>query len=60
MAIVPKTFEEDTTSKQRELEGLDINIHAISMPSVGSDSVRYQCCEEPIEEEEKPYCATKE
>lgn len=59
MAIVPEAVEEDATSKQRELEGLNINIHAVSVPSIGSNSVRYQSCEQPIEEEEKPYRTAK-
>lgn len=50
MTMISQPFEKDPPPKQRELKGLDVNVHSIFMPCVYPNRVGQQTCEQSIEE----------
>lgn len=48
-AMVSNSLEKYSSSQQRYLERIDINVDAVVVPGVGSNSVGEEGCEEPIE-----------
>jgi hypothetical protein len=51
--MVADSLEEDATTKQGYLEGLDINIDTEFVPGVGTKAVGNEGCEQPVEVEEE-------
>jgi hypothetical protein len=53
VAVIAYVLEEDAASKQRDLEGLYIDVGMVRAPSVGPDAVGDQRREEAVEVEEE-------
>lgn len=53
VAMVPDVLKKDATSKERDLEGLDVNVCVPGMPCISANAVRDQSREEAIEVEEE-------
>lgn len=53
MAVVANVFEENTATKERDLESLDVDVGTVGAPCVGADGVRHESGKEAIEVEEE-------
>ena len=53
MTMITYILEEDTTSQQRNLKSLYVNVDVVCVPGIGSNSIGYQRCKESIEVEQE-------
>lgn len=51
--VVAEAREEDSAGKEGNLQGADVDVHAVFMPGVGSNGVGGDRSEEAVEVEEK-------
>ena len=55
IAVISKPGEEDTTTEQGYLKGLDVDINSVLVPRPRSDRPREGCREESVEVEKEEY-----
>jgi hypothetical protein len=51
--MISKTFEEDSASQERYLQGLDIYVHTVFVPSPKSNSIGDESRKDSVEIEQK-------
>ena len=58
LSMIMYTFKEQTSSQERELKSLDINVDSIVVPSVRTDGKGDDTRDETVEVEEEEQCSS--